>query len=105
MPTIKQNEILDFMRRYQEDHQALNCPTLKEIAVGVGLNTRAAAQWHVKRLEALGHVERLPNVGYRKYHALPSGCHREPNPESPSPGDKAGHVHTKADPGLRETRT
>ena len=108
MLTQKQLDILDFMRTYQEKHHTLNCPTLEEIAVAVGLNTRSAAQWHVKQLEEAGYVERLPGVGYRKYHAkedVPSDNPGKPNPKGPSTGDEARHIHTEADTGIRAAST
>ena len=107
MLTQTQQDILNFMRQYQEEHRALNCPTLEEIATAVGLNTRSAAQWHVKRLEELGFVERLPDIGYRKYHAkdIPPDNPGKSNPEGTSTGDEAGSPHAETDPELREAST
>lgn len=103
MLTQTQQDILSFMRQYQKEHRTLNCATLEEIANAVGLNTRSAAQWHVKRLEELGHVERLTGIGYRKYHAIPPDSEGQPDPESPGTSDEAGDTHPEKDPGLRET--
>ena len=105
MLTDTQQGILSFMRKYQEDHRALNCATLEEIAKAVGLHSRSAAQWHVRRLEEKGYVTRLPDVGYRKYLAVPADNPGKPDPESQGADDKTGNVHTKTDSGLREVST
>jgi len=49
--------ILDFIRDYPHQYS----PTVREIAVGVGLSSSSTVHQHLIKLEELGFIERKPN--------------------------------------------
>lgn len=70
MITKRQQEILDFMLLYQEEHRDPQPPTLVEIAEAVGLKSKGVVFWHMSKLVESGAVEVRPGATQRKYIAI-----------------------------------
>jgi SOS regulatory protein LexA len=59
MLTDRQKQVLDFLKRYEEENGFY--PTLDEISTELGLASPSAAHRHVKELERLGYLRREQN--------------------------------------------
>jgi len=55
--TKRQQAIIDFIRDYPHHY----APSVREIAVGVGLSSSSTVHQHLIKLEELGFIERKPN--------------------------------------------
>lgn len=55
MPTQRQKEVLDFIKKYRELYGY--SPTYKEIAKGLGLSSKSSVWEHVKRLRDQGFIK------------------------------------------------
>ncbi len=55
MLTKRQNEVLDFIKKYISENGY--APAIRDICKGLGLNSPATAFAHVKKLEALGFIK------------------------------------------------
>ncbi|WP_217177313.1 helix-turn-helix domain-containing protein [Streptomyces sp. AC495_CC817] len=56
--TAAQEQILRCIRTAITDHG--EAPTIAEIGAQVGLRSRSSVHWHLRRIEALGYIEREP---------------------------------------------
>jgi len=55
--TPRQQQIIDFIRDYPYQYP----PTVREIAVGVGLKSGSTVHSHLNKLVEMGYIERKPN--------------------------------------------
>lgn len=53
-PQYSEETILDFIRQYKAEHDW--CPTVREIARGVGMNSSNTAHRYLKRLHKQGKI-------------------------------------------------
>ncbi len=58
MLTPAQRKALEFIRRYRREQEG--CPSLTEIATGIGIRSRGVAHRYVEALIAAGHLRRRP---------------------------------------------
>ncbi len=57
MLTKRQTQILDYLHNYPYSY----APSVREIGKAVGLRSSGTVHGHLKNLEQMGYIERLPN--------------------------------------------
>jgi repressor LexA len=57
MLTARQQDVLEFIRRFMTDHN--RAPTVTEIAAGIGIKSRGVAYRYVKAIEQAGYIKTI----------------------------------------------
>lgn len=76
MLTVKQQQVLSFIQSYIKEHQ--HAPTTKEIADGIGIQSRGVVHRYLKALEAAGYINLLPQRRRNIVLTKPSNDQRIP---------------------------
>ncbi len=74
--TVRQHDVLDFVKKYTAEHGYP--PAIREICKGVGLSSPATVFTHLKNLESMGYIKTTSN----KFRTIEILCENEYMPHS-----------------------